>query len=227
MENRTSCAAGSWPCEFFWQLHLHSLRFLHWRAEQVVDPLAAGLAACQVAEFLAGPLGGRLVIERLRQLGRGGAHVGEAGFFHRLGGLGELFLQGLGFLAVELGLDLVELLGGLVVLALLERLAGPFECLGRGHRLAQGLHLGIDQPDVELGLLGGDGGLHLRELGERLLGVDARQLHLLDGLGQLLDQLLELGVVFLLGGLGELFDALFGVLGGGEHGRRAGRAGLA
>ncbi len=153
--------------------------------------------------------------------------VGQAGFFHRLGGLGQLVLQGLGFLAVELGLGLLELLGGLVVLALLERLAGPFERLGRRHRLAQGLHLGVDQADVELGLLGGDGRLHLRELGQGLLGVDARQLHLLDRFGQLLHQLFELGVVFLLGGFLRSSRLSSASSGGGQHRlERLGRLGL-
>ena len=180
----------------------------------------------RLPSFLQAPWAVASVVERFGELGRGGAQVGQAGLFHLLGGLGQLLLEGLGFLAVELGIGLFELLGGLVVLAVLEGLAGPVERLGRGQRLAECLHLGVDQADVELGLLGGDGRLHLGELGQRLLDVDARLLHLLDRLGELLDQLLELGVVFFLGGLFEVFEALLGLLGGGQD-DSSGSAGLA
>ena len=142
------------------------------------------------------------------------AHLAEADVTHFLGDLLELFFERLGFFLLgRRGFELLQLLDCLIELAVLERRACGVGGFGGLHGGTERLKLGVDHPDVVLGLLCGDLGLHLGELGQRFLEINAGLLHLLGLVHQLLDELFQFRVTLRLGQLFEFLQALNSLLG--------------
>ena len=109
-------------------------------------------------------------LERLGQFRRGVAKRALTRVAHLLGELLELHLQGLRFLRRQFDLiDLFQFLGGFLDFAVLEGLAGPLECGGRGERGAERPELAVHRRNVQLVRQCLHLRLHLGQLRQRFL----------------------------------------------------------